>query len=172
MSAPQTAREAATGAAVGVKGKLPLHIAAGVGAPLDVVVALLAAHPAGAAATDKKGRLPLHDAAAEKAPLEVVAALLAAHPGGVAVTDKDGKLPLDLALKMQVIDELRLARDNAKTGSTPLHRTLQRKDSAAKYDAFAPEVKALVTADASLAMLATTQGSPRSKRRSGRAVRP
>ena len=60
------------------QGRLPLHVAAWHGAPLDVVRALLTAHPeaAAVAAEGSEGWLPLHIALQAKASPAVVAALL------------------------------------------------------------------------------------------------
>ena len=44
-------------------GSLPLHDAAARQAPVEVVQALIAAHPGAAKAKDGRERLPLHDAA-------------------------------------------------------------------------------------------------------------
>ena len=51
-------------------------------APVEVVRALLDAHPQGAQRMNNNRDLPLHEAAHYKAPLEVVRALLDAHPQG------------------------------------------------------------------------------------------
>ena len=50
---------------------------------LEVVQALLSAHPDGAKALDNDGRLPLHIAVEREAPVEVVQTLLAANPRGI-----------------------------------------------------------------------------------------
>jgi hypothetical protein len=76
------------------------------GAPLAVVVALLAAHGRGASTRDAAGRMPLHYGAEAGAPLPVVSALLAAHPGAAGEKDLQGKLPVRLALEKRVAEDV------------------------------------------------------------------
>ena len=71
-----------------MSGDLPLHCAVKGQASMEVVAALLAAHPGAARVEDRHGMLPLHWAAEQQASVEVVAALLAAHPGAARAEDE------------------------------------------------------------------------------------
>ena len=87
-------------------GCLPIHVAIAYGAPLAVVVALLAAHGKGASTRDGVGRMPLHYAAEAGSPLPVVSALLAAYPAAAGEKDHAGKLPVRLALEKRVAEDV------------------------------------------------------------------
>ncbi len=63
------------------------------GAPLELVAAVLAAWPDGARVADSNGKLPLHDACGIQAAPGVVHAVLAAFPGAASVRDGEGNLP-------------------------------------------------------------------------------
>ncbi|KAG1668745.1 hypothetical protein FOA52_014291 [Chlamydomonas sp. UWO 241] len=137
-------------------GRNQLHDALIHMAGADEVLALLAAHPAGAAEKDKAGRLPLHCAlgaaeededgetdnwplhSAPRAASEVVFALLAAHPAGAAEKDEGGYLPLHIAVRSQaapkVVSALLAAHpagavENTSNGRLPLHLAATNKAS-------------------------------------------
>ena len=74
--------------------RFPLHYAAEKQASVEVVQALLAAHPEAAKEKDGYGQLPLHSAVAYQASVEVVQRLLSAHPGAAKEKDGRGSLPL------------------------------------------------------------------------------
>ena len=79
-------------------GGLPLHEAAAYQPPLDVIEALLRAHPDAASTPSLYGGiLPLHWAACSHASLEVVTALLEAHPAAASTASFSGELPLHWA---------------------------------------------------------------------------
>jgi ankyrin repeat protein len=86
-------------------GFLPLHIAVGYKAPVEVVQALVGAYPAGAVETNKDGHLPLHYALVKRAADQSVTAVLCAHLSGAAAKDKSGNLPLHLAAKYEASAE-------------------------------------------------------------------
>ena len=75
-------------------GALPLHLAALHGAPLEVMQALLDAHPAAASTRDENGDLPLHWAAFHEGCADVVELLLRAYPEAAYLTSIYGCLPL------------------------------------------------------------------------------
>ena len=75
-------------------GRLLLHRAPLLGAPVEVVRTLLDAYLEGARITDATGRLPLHYAVMARGQMEVVRVLLDAYPEGVGMTDNFGGLPL------------------------------------------------------------------------------
>ena len=77
-------------------GWLPLHYAACIRAPLEVVRALLDAYPQGAQTMATSGMLPLHIATASGAPLEVIRLLLNAYPQGAQTLTNDRQLPMHL----------------------------------------------------------------------------
>ena len=77
-------------------GSTPLHWAACRGAPLDVMQALLHAHPAAASTPNVYGALPLQYAA-YGAPLDVVELLLRAYPEAAYMASNYGYLPLHCA---------------------------------------------------------------------------
>ena len=101
-------------------------------ASLDLVDALLAAHPEAARAKDKSGDLPLHVACASNAPIAIVRALLAVHPEAVSEAGNYGTRVLDAACSkgkdasLDLVAALLAARPEAacakdKSGDLPLH---------------------------------------------------
>jgi ankyrin repeat protein len=103
------------------KGSMPLHVVLESKASMEMVAALVAAHPesaellnkegaervvagllcahaATAAAEDRHGNLPLHLALRHEASAEIVQGLLFAHPEAAAHRNNDGALPIHVAI--------------------------------------------------------------------------
>ena len=151
---------------------LPLHTACRKRPSLELISAMLQAHPNGVQIADAKGRLPLHWAAERRADVAVVDVLLAAHPQGAKVTDVEGWLPLHYAAAnradIAVVSALICAHpDGAQAADTaacrvPLHYAAARKASCecvAALIAAAPTSATLTDADGqSPAELASTHG--------------
>ena len=83
--------------AVTVGGWLPLYRAAFNFAPLEVMQALLGAHPAAVSTPSAGGTLPLHHAAFRGEHADVVELLLRAYPEAAYSTNINGNLPLNYA---------------------------------------------------------------------------
>lgn len=89
-------------------GLLPLHWAVAGGPPVEVVEALLKAHPKGASAVDSEGSNALHFATHYGANAAVVKLLLSANGKGIQQLDKHGRSPLYHAVdKRANLDVLR-----------------------------------------------------------------
>lgn len=90
----------------------PLHAAllrGGAPASDEVVLALLAAHPAAVAAADADGRTLLHKVTTDRGgswarSRHLFAAFLSAYPAAARVADREGKLPLAYALEAIPLD--------------------------------------------------------------------
>mmetsp|Transcript_24637 Transcript_24637/g.61130 ORF Transcript_24637/g.61130 Transcript_24637/m.61130 type:complete len:363 (+) Transcript_24637:1-1089(+) len=81
-----------------ITGALPLHVAAGYGAPLAILKALLRQFPEAAETSDDANMLPLHHAVLGITSKECVAILLQAFREGAKSRDNAHRLPFDLAL--------------------------------------------------------------------------
>jgi ankyrin repeat protein len=111
----------------------PLHFV-NAATSLEVVAALLRAHPGAAAEKDNTSYLPLHDAVRSGASAAVVAAILAANPAAAAQPNNDGHLPLHwvgamtpagvVALVVEAHPEGAWAEDHQK--DLPLHMAVFR----------------------------------------------
>ena len=91
------ALETALAAGTLQRAKLPLHVAAQVGASAAAVAALLRAFPHGAAQQDVQRRLALHCAAQAGLEPATLQALRAANPSAAVQKDVGGRTPLALA---------------------------------------------------------------------------
>ena len=79
--------------------RLPIHLAAANGAPLELIDLLLAVFPESALVEDPHdGSLPLHIACRAAAPLPVVRRLVTACPEAVLAVDAAGRVPLHVAV--------------------------------------------------------------------------
>ncbi|XRB14169.1 hypothetical protein RI054_07g40080 [Pseudoscourfieldia marina] len=120
----------------GDSGALPIHLAAGNGAPLDIIDKLLDVYPDGATVKNNYGSLPLHRAAASGATLEVVARLIEAFPDGVKETTNGWSLPLHFAVTcrapVNVVKRLLdsypdAVRQKDRSGNLPVHTAAANK---------------------------------------------
>jgi hypothetical protein len=111
---------------------LPIHDAVSVGAPLDVIDALIRANSDGLIQRERvASRLPLH-VACKRAPVDprLIKLLVKYSPEAAAEADKFGRIPLHYALEnscsQEVVKHLLRACPNAARaqdheGTTPLH---------------------------------------------------
>ena len=76
---------------------LPIHIACMKRAPLEPILALIAAEPRNCEFIDGIGRTPLHNALRYGSTHRVISVLIAIHPKAVFLKASDGKLPIHLA---------------------------------------------------------------------------
>ena len=81
--------------------EIPLHMACGGQAPLQVVETLLQRWPNSIKAKNHEDFLPLHAACGKNAPLEVAKALTKRFPDAVKAKTSHGDLPLHLAVWTQ-----------------------------------------------------------------------
>jgi len=88
-------------------GRLALHVAAGAGASVAVLDALLEQHPSGCAAADSRGKLPLHHSASGLGGgrHEGLAYLLRVHPDAASCCDENEHTPLHTAASEAASDE-------------------------------------------------------------------
>ncbi|GMH91804.1 hypothetical protein TrVE_jg2879 [Triparma verrucosa] len=99
-------------------GDLPLHCALEHQAPLNLIEALLQAHPGGAWHKNKAGKLPLHVCAQHWVKVKVLRAVKDAYPAAVNATDNYGELPLVFAQRNAPDQEI-LQMLTPKDGVTP-----------------------------------------------------
>ena len=76
---------------------LPLNIACGNKASLEVIQMLIRKYPEALKVRNNDGHLPLHIACAKNASLEVIQFLIQQHPDALRKKDNDDNLPLHWA---------------------------------------------------------------------------